>query len=247
MACHEGYPGGEHDAPLLPLINLENAMVFRDPAKGESVVASKRNASIIANAKRVCAADTLIDVAYYNAMLSLPLLNHHPAARGVGIIRDCESFVRSSTTLTGEDPLPVGWPDPGKPLTQREQFIQLGRIRPNKRSPDGKNWFEWSAVKRNIWLWLHTNMRLIDASDAHPERFVLADFQMFKEDNAAFLNRICAHFGIQVPDNSVVDGVELGKVNKKGFGYQVGPSSDWTTEERALLEAAEQQVWSRFQ
>lgn len=42
-ACHEGYRGSDKgEEPLLPLINLENALVFGKPDTADDIVAEKR-------------------------------------------------------------------------------------------------------------------------------------------------------------------------------------------------------------
>lgn len=108
-ACHEGYRGNnKNNPPVLPLINLENARAFSSDSAAEQIVRDKRNARIIGEALASTGQKQLIDVAYYNSMIGTQLLRQLPGCRMIGIIRDCESFVRSSTTITAEDPLPVG-------------------------------------------------------------------------------------------------------------------------------------------
>jgi len=113
VACHEGYVGSDKNSePLLPLINLENNACFAKPEMAENVAAKKRNTDIIEQALSKSGAHTPIDVAYYYPTLSAGILQHLPDTKMVGIIRACEAFVRSSAYISGEDPLPVGWPDP---------------------------------------------------------------------------------------------------------------------------------------
>ncbi|MEP6624344.1 MAG: hypothetical protein ABJC79_07860, partial [Acidimicrobiia bacterium] len=110
-ACHEGHRRDDTGEDLLPLVNLENQQVFRNPSTAAAVVAAKRSAPVIATALATADAEVLVDIAYYNVGLAEAILDLHPSTRAVVIIRDCESFVRSVTWLEGTDPMPVGWPD----------------------------------------------------------------------------------------------------------------------------------------
>lgn len=238
--CHEGYPSSEHitDTPVLPLINLENAAAFQSAATAEDTVARLRSLSDIQHAADQTGSRQIVDVAYYNAVLCSEILRQHPNARMVGIIRDCESFVRSCTTLTGTDPLPVGWPDPDKPLSEREAFIGLGRIRPGRKSPHRADWKTWSAIERNIWLWQETNLRIIDARRQFPDRAVLMRFETLKTDRDSFVSYLC-HFLDLENHHPTNPDQEKASVNKKPFGYQVGPSSEWTPREIEALKKAQ--------
>lgn len=239
-ACHESYVGALNERdPLLPLINLENRMAYQDHAKSNQVVATKRSTDILHSAAREVGADVLIDVAYYNATIGQDILELHRSSRMVGIIRDCESFVRSSTTLVGEDLLPVGWPEPTKPLSRREKFIQMGRIKPRPGTSAADLWENWTAVERNIWLWQETNILLREAQKLFEDRVILLDFDLLKSDSDAFWNSLGAHFRIEStrPDKHL-----SGFVNKKQHGYQVGPISSWTPAERAFAEEASKRI-----
>ncbi len=245
-ACHEGYGGADKGAePLLPLINLENNLAYQSGDQGKAVVAQKRNAAIIAQAAQRAGAATLIDVAYYNPTLAAALLAQHPDCRMIGIIRDCESFVRSATQMEGEDLLPVGWPDAAKELSDREKFIGFGRIRPRRGSEDAMHWKQWSAIARNIWLWRETNLLLLDARDRFFDRVRLIDFAMLKADPDRFWAEITAHFGLpQLPEIS--EKLTTSFVNTKPSGYQVGPVAEWTDQERSFLRQAEAAIRDRW-
>jgi len=238
-ACHEGYAGSDKALdPLLPLINLENAQSYALPAAAARVVAAKRSPEVLTAAMAENGASRLIDLAYYNATLASALLRHHPDSRMIGIIRGCESFVRSATTLEGEDPLPVGWPDPAKPMTDREKFISMGRIRPRKGSPAKADWERWSAIRRNIWLWYETNLMLLAAQEEFPERVRLCRFETFKMAPRSFWVVVADLFDLKV----VAEGpkTDHGHArNEKPAGYQVGPKSDWTIAEQTALERAQ--------
>ncbi len=238
-ACHEGYLDGDkaRDA-LLPLINLENAQAFTSPGAAAQAVAEKRSLKVIADAVEAAGAERLIDVAYYNATLAHALLSAHPATRMLGVIRDCASFVRSATTLTGEDPLPVGWADPNKPMSQREMFIEMGRIRPARQSAARTEWKSWGAVRRNVWLWKETNLLLCAAKEAFPDRVSLVRFATFASEPDTFWAHTSAFF--KLPDAGA--GVPAGRaeaVNKKPAGYQIGPQETWSPAEQAAAETSQ--------
>ncbi|OED49405.1 hypothetical protein AB838_06945 [Rhodobacteraceae bacterium (ex Bugula neritina AB1)] len=238
-ATHEGYRGSDKDTePLLPLVNLQNAAAYASEAAARQTVADLRNDQNLAEALQRSQAERLIDVAYYNAMIGAEILAQHPTARMIGIIRDCESFVCSATAMEGEDPLPVGWPDPDKPLTDREKFIAMGRIRPGRKSPLKAEWAGWSAIRRNIWLWRETNLRLCAAQQAHGARVVLLRFSTFQKTPEAFWD-LCADF-LQLP-YTAGSPLQAPKkmVNKKPLGYQIGAAPTWTSDEQAALDAAQ--------
>ncbi len=239
IACHEGYGGADKEAePILPLINLENALAYQDPENARRVVAEKRSPTVIEAATRAAGAEILVDVAYYNPTIGAAILELHPSARMVGIIRDGESFVRSATQLEGEDMLPVGWPDPAKPLTDREKFIGFGRIRPARRSAEGAQWKDWSAIARNIWLWRETNLLLLAARDRFPDRVALIEFRDIKERSEAFWQGIATT--LNLPSIPMVSEIlTTSFANRKSTGYQIGPATDWTGAERAFLAEAQ--------
>jgi hypothetical protein len=156
----------------------------------------------------------------------------------IGIIRECEGFVRSATTLTGEDPLPVGWPDPDKPLTDREKFIAMGRIRPIRGSPDKANWANWGATRRNIWLWQETNLRLCAAKELFGDRVSLLRFSAFQSDSDAFW-AFCAWFLTLPHDAGRQLTAPKKMINKKPSGYQIGTADTWKPDDQAALEQAQ--------
>ncbi len=245
-ACHEGYTGSDKDAePLLPLINLENAQAYARASSGDETVADKRSPAALAAIPALAGVSHLIDVAYYNAILSSALLAGQPRARMLGIVRDPESFVRSSTTISGEDPLPVGWADPAKPLTDREKFIAMGRIRPRRGSPEKANWDSWSAIRRNIWLWRETNLAIANAQARHPDRVKICHFDTFRAEPDRFWATLAAHFDLPI-DGPPKRATDDKAVNRKPSGYQIGPAIDWTDQERAELADADQMIRDRI-
>jgi len=239
LACHEGYAGSEKDqAPVIPLINLENRQAYLKPGSADDIVKSKRNIGLI---RRLSSGDNIglfVDVAYYNSILAIPLLKAHAQAKFIGIVRDCESFVRSATTLQGEDPLPVGWADNKKTLSPREKFISMGRIVPRPQTSEKERWNDMSAIEKNIWLWGETNLALIDASRECPDRVALMRFEWIKDDNGAvFFSRIADNLSIDrdVMAQAVSARDEKFR-NRKPQGYQVAEAKAWSVRERQYLK-----------
>lgn len=236
---HEGTVDGKSiGTGLLPEINVENRVAYSSPAKALNVVAEKRSDADLRAALGTSGSQHIIDVAYYNATIAQALLETHPSARMVGIIRDCGSFVRSSTTISGEDPLPVGWPSRSKNLTDRERFISMGRIKPGRGHADQKLWDNYTAILRNIWLWRETNLCLIAAQAACPDRVKLICFEDIRNAPQKFWSALGRGLGLEraipPPDSEHREGT-----NKKPFGYQVPPVDQWQQEERdALYEAS---------
>ena len=236
-ACHEGYRAADKDAePLLPLINLENRQAFHSADKARDIVAAKRSDAVLSALD--IQADTLLDVAYYNPVISRALLEAHDDLKLVAIIRELEPFVRSSTAMEGEDTLPVGWPDPAKPLTPRERFIEMGRIKPAKGSADADQWDGWSAIQRNIWLWRETNALLLNAAKYFPDRVLVLPFEDLSADPVDFVMCIAEYLGITSDGIAQALDVARGHRNTKSSGYQVGPMAEWTAEERDMAVAA---------
>jgi hypothetical protein len=247
--CHEGHQRNDDGNDLLPLINLENNAIYRSPASGSKTVEAKRSAKIITEACRNTGSAALIDVAYYNAMLAAPVLKAYPLSTVVAIIRDCESFVRSATWLSGTDPMPIGWPDPQKSLSDRERFISFGRIRPTSDEDLGL-WANWGAIERNIWLWRETNLRLCDAKSTWPDRVTFIDFNKAKENMVDFLIKILISMNLYhqpTMQNKLESLVRPGaaRTNKRKNGYHCGGATTWTASEQESLFYAEKVVRER--
>jgi hypothetical protein len=238
-ATHEGYRGSDKDlTPLLPLINLENAIAYASVRAARQTVGELRSVEAITTAIDSSGADHLIDVAYYNSMIGIEILAQHPQTRMIGIIRDCEGFVRSATALTGEDPLPVGWPGPDKPLTDREKFISMGRIRPRRGSADKENWADWGAIRRNIWLWRETNLRLYATKEQFGDRVALLRFSTFQTNPERFWIFL-ARF-LNLPHEMGRQPTASKKmINKKATGYHIGAADTWSPDDQAALNQAQ--------
>jgi hypothetical protein len=249
-ASHEGHRRNDDGADLLPLVNLENFQVFRDPAAGERVVDAKRSSVQIEAAHASTGCRDVVDVAYYNAILGSALLSAHPAIRMVAIFRDCEAFVRSSTWLHGVDPMPVGWPDPAKSLDSRERFVAMGRIRPVD-PPDVESWPTWGAVERNIWLWRATNARLCDALDHWPDRVVPLRFDLLRERGAVeFVTRVLVGLRLDSPEVleqlAVAVGAASQRTNERSGGYQIDSADTWTSQQSQMLREAQHDIEERL-
>ena len=231
VGLHEGHLPGDRPQPRLPSINVHNRRAWRDPEYATRLVAEKRDAETLGAAAG--RAGLFVDVAFYNAPLLTALAERHPDALSLAIFRRCEGFVRSATILSGEDRQPAGWPDRSKPLTDREKFISLGRLKPEPGHPDHESWSEWSAIQRNIWLWTTVN--------AHLHRFAGANancHRLFFEDLAArpeaFWTGLLKRLGILSPSTLSACVESSGsKVNRRP-SYQIGCAESWNAAERAL-------------
>ena len=246
-ACHEGYLAADKDeTPLLPLINLENRQAYLSAEAATKVVGTKRSEAVVAEKMAQIGCDTLVDVAYYNPTIAAALLAEHPQMRMVAIIRELEPFVRSATAMSGEDLLPVGWADPAKELSPRERFIEMGRIRPAKGTEEDAAWNGWSAIQRNIWLWRETNALLLAAREEFGERVLVIPFEDLKAGPEEFLGRIAAHFGLD--GSTIPQALENAQEhkNRKASGYQVGPMSEWTEDERDFAQQAQEVIGSKL-
>jgi hypothetical protein len=238
IACHEGYAGAlKENEALMPLINLENRQAYYNSEVAKDIIKIKRQESFFIDIMAKHNANVFVDVAYYNSTIAAALLESMPNSRVVGVIRDCEEFVRSCTHLSGEDFLPVGWPDDAKPLSQREKFIAMGRIKPKKGSPESHDWAKWSAIQKNIWLWRETNQLLLDVKIKFPDRVTLLPFSLLKNDTESFVSAFSSI--LNVPKNELFNCFMAGSTsdqNMKPGGYQVPESSHWNNSEKTMLE-----------
>ena len=184
-------------------------------------------------------AKLLVDVAFYNAPVLVPLARQHRDATLFVIFRRCEGFVRSATIVSGEDLQPAGWPDRAKSLTDREQFIALGRLKPKARSTDAVLWSDWSAIERNIWLWHRVNSHLLRVVETHANCHALhyeelaGDLEKFWAD--------CLH-GLDIVSESNLErcvALSTRKINQRP-SYQVGSIDTWGDAEVALFDRVAQ-------
>lgn len=230
---HEGHTPGDPPLARLPLINLQNRTAWHDPAAAERTVAELRDRATLS--KAAGEATLLIDVAFYNSPLLLPLLRLHPDAAAFTIFRRCESFVQSATIVRGEDRQPAGWPDRSKPLTDREKFISLGRLKPRAGSADAEHWRGWSAIQRNIWLWHSVNSHLQRLAETHANCHTLL-YEDLVADAEKFWSGLLSTLQLFSAANlaaCVQRSAE--KVNQRP-SYQVGSAATWNEAEHALYE-----------
>lgn len=232
-AFHEGHDADDPSLPKLPVINLQNGPAWHDPALAERTVAERRTqATLQAAADGV---QLLVDVAFYNAPLLRHLAELHPSAKLLALFRRCESFVRSATVVTGEDLQPAGWPDPAKPLTDRERFIGLGRLRPAPESLAAEAWPQWTGIQRNIWLWHEVNSHLLSLVDELPN-VIGVRFEQLSERPVDFWSTCLTALGIDdSPRRELCIARSDSPMNARS-AYQVGPLATWSPAERFLHE-----------
>jgi len=238
ISCHEGYKycnGAK--TQFLPLINLENRALYQRQ-DGEAILNNKRDNATLQ--KFFDEDKILIDVAYYNAMAADPILSMNPNSKFVGIIRDCRSFVKSSTVLTGEDPLPVGWPPKEKSLTAREKFISAGRIKPGKSDKYFETWNDFSTIQKNIWLWKETNLRILACKDKYPGRVLILSFDLLTDDRVKFINSITNFFDLEAFDYA------LDNANRNQRKARLGFELEWSSEDVKCLQSAQKEVNERW-
>jgi hypothetical protein len=243
-ALHEGHYLQDKQNPVIPPINMEQRRCWYDKEFRQSLVEKKRSSEIIQSLQADTGNSTIVDVAYYNSPIIRELYDLHGGARFVIIFRRCEAFVRSATTISGEDDMPVGWPAVDKELTPREKFIEIGRLKPQKGSADAEAWERWSAIERNIWLWRVTNQSLWDFvqevnQGANDERVSFLHFELLAERPEEFWRSLLSGLNLLNEQNlAVCLAGSKRKENAKSGGYQIGRSDTWNPSERDALNKA---------
>lgn len=233
LATHEGHVIDDVPSPVLPLINFHNRKAWHDQDYAARTIEAMRSKDVLSQAAGN--ASVVVDVAFNNAPFMEALAAQHPAATFLAIFRRCEGFVRSATLVTGEDTQPAGWPDRQKPLTDREKFIELGRLKPADGSEYGELWDDWSAIQRNIWLWSTVNSHLFRFINGAKGRCKLL-FEDLVNDPAIFWTTMLASIGQNTPDNlDRCIALSTRKTNQRA-AYQIGPFAEWSKAERALYE-----------
>lgn len=230
-AFHEGHDPIPPREARLPLVNLQNGPAWFDHDLAARTVAERRDRTTLAAAAG--AADLVVDVAFYNAPLLRALAEHHPGAPLVVVFRRCESFVRSATVVEGEDRQPAGWPDPGKPLTDRERFVELGRLRPRPPAPEAERWPDWSGVERNIWLWHAINSRLAALVDDLPQATAL-HYEWLVDEPRRFWSHCLSALGLDAARHLPHCLARSRTPVNARSTYQVGPATTWSRDERRL-------------
>ena len=230
IALHEGHLLGNGPTPRLPLINVHNRKAWHDPDYADRLVAEKRSTAALSAAAD--GARLLVDAAFYNAPLLAAIAGRHPDALLFVIFRRCEEFVRSATIVSGEDLQPAGWPDRSKPLTDRERFISLGRLKPRPDHRDYTSWSKWSAIQRNIWLWTTVNRHLHRFAQVNPNCHRLF-FENLAERPEQFWTDLLSSVGkLSPPTLAACIESSTSKINRRE-SYQIGRAASWTAPERA--------------
>jgi hypothetical protein len=240
---HEGHELGDPPTAVLPLVNLQNRQAWHEPNVAELTVSRRRDPQSLIDAAQ--GADLLVDVAFYNAPLLPALRAAYPVAPLIAVFRRCEPFVRSATILHGEDHQPAGWPDPAKPLTDRERFIELGRLKPRPGTAEADAWPTWSAIQRNIWLWHTVNSHLLALVRSRS-----AVAKLLVEDLAAdpegFWSACLDHLGLGDEHVPTCLARSTRRLNARST-YQIGPISSWSDAEhdlyRSLAEPLEGELY----
>jgi hypothetical protein len=236
-ALHEGHYLQDKKSPIIPPINMEQRRCWHDTGFSSSLVKSKRSPEVIQAVMSETGNAHFVDVAYYNASIIRELYELHANARILIIFRRCEPFVRSATTISGEDKMPVGWPARGKDLTPREKFIELGRLKPKKGSEEAKVWDDWSAIEKNIWLWCVTNQYMWDFfREVNDRRVHFLHYELLEENPEEFWRSLLGSMNLLSEENLAICIAESKqRENAKMGGYQIGESAGWTRMEREAL------------
>lgn len=233
-AMHEGHTLAGGKVPVLPLINIHNRKAWYDPGYACEIIKKMRNHAVMEAASegtKLC-----IDVAYYNAPLVVPLSQQYSDSPIIVIFRRCEGFVRSATIVSGEDREPAGWPDPGKKLTSREEFISMGRLKPEKGTALDIDWEGWSGIKRNIWLWSRVNEHLLNFTKTYSSSIVL-HYETLRDDPEIFWQKCLVGLNLLSAENlDTCLGSSKIKVNTR-HRYDVGECSTWRRDEREMYES----------
>lgn len=230
-AYHEGHTVGPPRSAQLPLINVQNRQAWHDVAVARQTVAGRRGRTTIVTS--AVEADLIVDIAFYNAALLPTLVDEHPTAAVVVIFRRCESFVRSATFTAGEDPQPAGWPDPSKRLTDRERFIELGRLRPAPGTPDAHDWPSWSGIQRNIWLWHTVNSQLSTMLDDVPGAVALR-YEDLVDEPRRFWSQCLHGLGLDRHRDLDICVARSSRPMNARSNYHVGPLGSWDQAERDM-------------
>lgn len=230
---HEGQLLGNSSQKILPSINVQNRRAWYDHAFAAKTVEETRNELILTNAAGPN--NLLVDTAYYNASILEALTSRHPSATFLVVFRRCETFVRSATIVSGEDHQPAGWPDPGKPLSDREHFISIGRLKPHPSSREANSWQSWSAVQRNIWLWSYINSQLYKLYKTHKGCHKL-HFEDISTDTCKFWQMLLSALSLDNAENMNICLTHSSQRINTRTAYQVGPMNTWNTKEIDLYK-----------
>ena len=93
------------------------------------------------------------------------------------------------------------------------------RIVPRAGAPEARQWQDFDAFQKNIWLWTETNRWIMEFADTFPpERFLtIHSERLFSGDNEA-LREIFAFVGTTSPKKRKVDHVLKQQLNAQHGG-----------------------------
>lgn len=228
VGLHEGQTLKEpHHSPL-PLINYQNRKAWHDPAYATRIVNEKRSKVDLAKSADNC--DLLFDAAYYNASILEALIDQYPTSQFIVLFRRCEAFVRSATIVEGEDLQPAGWPDNSKPLSDREKFISIGRLKPHIDSIEAEHWATWSGIQRNIWLWTFVNTRLLHIADTCQNCTVIFYEDLISNSELFWRNILTALNLLSDSNLKSCIAASRARINQR-TRYQIGEIVSWRADE----------------
>jgi hypothetical protein len=230
---HEGQLLSTPPQKVLPSINVQNRRAWYDQNYASKTVEETRNELILTCASKQ--SNLIVDTAYYNASILEALINKHPRATFFVVFRRCETFVRSATILRGEDHQPAGWPDPGKPLSDRELFISIGRLKPDLSSKEASKWQSWSAIQRNIWLWSYINSQLYRIHETYKSCHKLY-FEEISTDTRKFWRKLLGALSLDEEENlNICLANSHQRINPRST-YQIGSMNTWDEGEIKLYK-----------
>lgn len=231
ISLHEGHKTQALHEALLPPINTHNRKAWQDTVYASKIVAELRSQKVLSDSAGQ--AQLIVDVAYYNASILKALMNQFTQGLFIAIFRRCEAFVRSATIVSGEDLQPAGWPERSKTLTDREKFISIGRLKPHPSSPYADRWHGWTAVQRNIWLWVQVNSHLLHLVENH-KNCRPAFYEDLLSDPGKFWQQLLSALRILNESNlDICIAKSEVKINQRET-YQIGTLTSWSEAEVAL-------------
>ena len=220
---------------IIPFLTLENRIAYEYPERAEEIIRSKRENLYEVD---VGAASHFGDIAYNYCPFLRPLAELFPAAKFIVVFRSGISFLRSATQLSGEDEVPVGWPPEEKPLTDLERYISLGRLQPRKDTDEAKEWDNWSAFEKNVWLWAETNRIVLDAMQTiAPERIHSVRFEEFVAAPMDVYSGIRQFLGFETALSEEVKSVLLSRGVNARKDYWLPNYNEWSPAQKAFFHA----------
>jgi len=225
--------GEEVGEQLLPFLTLQNHHAYSHPDQARAIIEKTRAAMPALRRQRD---DRLLgDIAYNYAPFAAVLAKVFPGAKLIVVTRDGRDFLRSAYTAEAPDPTPVGWPDKTRPLSERERYIALGRLRPREDDPLHDDWDDLHPIEKNAWLWSETNRLILDGIAAWPSANVLqVTFEDFCSDTQSVYQRVRRFLGLEGMIPSAAERLLAGRINARR-SYRLPPWPDWDGETHAMF------------